>query len=202
MPSNKFKEWYKRGYLPHYDHFGILQSVTFRLADSLPKDAIIKLKEELDKTPVDQQDFIRRQRLDSWLDAGYGCCALSNFDVTEMMQETLLKFDEEKYNLLAWCIMPNHVHVLIEPLISLSEIVKSWKSYSGRRALKNAERLGLFCAAGATRSREFWMKGYWDRYIRSETHFKAVIDYIHNNPVKVNLCDTPANWQWSSAYQT
>jgi REP element-mobilizing transposase RayT len=111
------------------------------------------------------------------------------------MQETLQKFDGERYRLIAWCIMPNHVHVLIEPLVSLPRIVQSWKSFTGRWALLHNAELGLGVPGHA-----FWMWDYWDRYIRNEKHLQAVIDYIHENPVAAGLCDSTVEWPWSSAY--
>jgi hypothetical protein len=46
------------------------------------------------------------------------------------------------------------------------------------------------------------MRDYWDRYIRDESHYQRVVDYIHQNPVKAGLCRSPAEWSWSSAGQT
>ncbi|MCF8215876.1 transposase [Chlorobium sp.] len=113
-----------------------------------------------------------------------------------VMQDTLLKFDEEKYHLVAWCIMPNQVHVLIEPKLPLSTIIRSWKSFTGRWAMKNHVALGLRVSGRPG----FWMPDYWDRYIRDEKHLRSVIAYIHNNPVKAGLCQKDIDWIWSSAY--
>jgi len=130
-----------------------------------------------------------------------------------VMQETLLTFDEEKYHLLAWCIMPNHLHVLIKPKLPLSTIVRSWKSYTGRWAIKHNAELGLGIPEEEERENaelglraprvhapRVWMPDYWDRYIRDEQHLHSVIDYIHNNPVKAGLCRKETDWPWSSAY--
>jgi REP element-mobilizing transposase RayT len=185
--------WHSRGYLPHLDDLTKLQSITFRLADSLPQNKLQQLERELTHLPEEAQALERRKRIEQWLDSGIGCCALKHPDVARVVQETLLHFDGDRYQLLAWCIMPNHVHVLIEPQAELGRIVQSWKSYTGRWAMgKNAE-LGL-----GVPGKSFWMREYWDRYIRDQNHFNAVVDYIHNNPVKAGLCRTPAEWPWSS----
>jgi len=193
-------EWRSRGYLPHRDCVGLLQSITFRLADSLPQEKLRELENELKREKEAELglrapgvDAEKRKRIDAWLDAGTGCCALRHPRMAAVMQETLLKSDEEKYRLLAWCIMPNHVHVLIEPMVSLSTIVQSWKSFTGRWAMKYGAELGL-------RAPGFWMPDYWDRFIRDEQHLRSVIDYIHNNPVKAGLCENEGDWPWSSAY--
>jgi len=186
--------WYSRGYLPHFDDISKLQSITFRLADSLPQQKLQQLNEELTSLPEDKLSIERRKRIEAWLDAGMGCCALRHPEVAQTVQDTLLKFDGERYRLISWCIMPNHVHVLIHPVTALGKIVQSWKSYTGRWALaKNAE-LGLGVPGKA-----FWMREYWDRFIRDARHYDAVVEYIHNNPVKSGLCKAPQDWKWSSA---
>lgn len=194
-PSGAFKGWYSRGYLPHLDAQHVVQSVTFRLADSLPQEKLRQLELDLQREPVTTRDRERRMRIERWLDAGMGCCALQHPRMAEVMQQTLLKFDGERYRLLAWCIMPNHVHVLIETLAPLAKTVQSWKSFTGRWALThNAElRLGV-------PGREFWMREYWDRYVRNETHFQSAVRYIHDNPVKAGLCGEATAWPWSSAH--
>lgn len=211
------KGWYSRGYLPHCDQMGLLQSITFRLADSVPQEKLLQLEEELRgmKEAAKQRnaegrnaelglgvprresfhvEAEKRKRIEQWLDAGMGCCALRHPQLARVTQETLLKFDGEKYRLLAWCIMPNHVHVLIEPRISVSKITQSWKSYTGRWAMKHNAELGL-----GVPGKEFWMREYWDRYIRNESHFCSIVTYIHDNPVKAGLCKSSNDWFWSSA---
>jgi REP element-mobilizing transposase RayT len=124
-----------------------------------------------------------------------GCCALKHPLVATVMMETLEKYDPERYRLIAWCIMPNHVHVLIEPRTSLPKIVQSWKSYTGRWGMERNAELGLGVPGKA-----FWMRDYWDRYIRDESHFQRVVDYIHWNPVNAGLCREPHDWPWSNAH--
>lgn len=186
--------WYSRGYLPHLDSAAVLQSITFRLADSLPQEKLRRLEQELADRPESGRDAQRRRAIEAWLDAGMGCCALRHPEVAAVTQETLLKFDGQRYRLLAWCVMPNHVHVLIEPTAPLAKIVQSWKSFTGRWALAHDAELGL-----AIPGKRFWMRDYWDRYIRDQQHLDAVVAYIHDNPVAARLCGTAEAWPWSSA---
>jgi putative transposase len=186
--------WYSRGYLPHFDMPGTLQFITFRLADSLPQIVLSELEQELKQQPATTRERERRKRVEQWLDAGLGCCALQHPLMAEVMQETLRKFDGERYRLIAWCIMPNHVHALIETLSPLAKIMQSWKSYTGRWALSHYAELGL-----GVPSKQFWMREYWDRYIRDEEHFHSVVAYIHDNPVKAGMCKNAREWRWSSA---
>ncbi len=115
-------EWYSRGYLPHRNKLNLLQSITFRLADSIPQNKLKELEKELENYEIDKQDIQRRIKIEHWLDSGMGCCALKNLKLAKIMQETLLLFDGERYKLIAWCIMPNHVHILIEPYIDWAKL--------------------------------------------------------------------------------
>ncbi|MCH6199729.1 DUF3387 domain-containing protein [Aquiflexum sp. LQ15W] len=104
--------------------------------------------------------------------------------MAQVVQEALLHHDGDKYNLLAWSIMPNHVHVLIKTNGDLVRIIQSWKSFTGKWALQNNKRFNLGIDKDATK---FWMSEYWDRFIRDEEHFNNTVRYILNNPMKANL---------------
>jgi REP element-mobilizing transposase RayT len=105
------------------------------------------------------------------------------------VQENLLHFDGERYRVLAWCLMPNHVHALIEIWQTpLAELLHSWKSYTSKQANKILGRTG-----------RFWQDEYFDRYVRDEAHLRKVVHYVENNPVKAGLARQPAEWPWSSA---
>lgn len=189
-------KWHSRGYLPHFDRRGCLQSITFRLADSLPQSKLKELEHTLETLPEEADpEAAKRKQIENWLDAGMGSCALRHPKVAEKVEEALHHFDNERYKLIAWCVMPNHVHTLIKPEIELSKIVQSWKSFTGRWAKEKNAELEL----SVPDDRPFWMREYWDRYIRNETHFFNVIEYIHQNPVKAKLCSNPEDWPYSSA---
>jgi type I restriction enzyme R subunit/putative DNA methylase len=190
------KEWYSRGYLPHRDATGLLQVVTFRLADSLPQEKLERLQEELTELRETLRAAERRQRIEQWLDAGMGCCALRHPEMASQMLDALRHFDGQRYRLIAWCIMPNHVHVLMETFAPIARIVQGWKSVTARWALAQNEELGL----GIPDSKHLWMRDYWDRYIRNDGHFESVVLYIHQNPVNAGLCERAEDWPWSSAW--
>jgi putative transposase len=191
--------WYSRGYLPHCDHPGLLQAITYRLADSLPVAALERMDAELRSLPPQRRDGERRQRIEDWLDAGHGCCVLREPEAAACVVENWRHFASQRYDLIAWVVMPNHVHVLIRVYegVSLGKIVQSWKSYTGRRIRAMMEEDG--CRAGARRSQGVRMREYWDRYIRDEQHFESVVRYIHDNPVNAGLVGKAEDWPWSSA---
>jgi putative transposase len=188
-------EWYSRGYLPHRDRSHLLQSITFRLADSLPQTELKQLEKKLQLLPEVRRDMERRKGIEQWLDSGLGCCALRHAEAAAYVQKSLLHFDGDRYRLIAWVIMPNHVHVLIDPAEPISKSIQGWKSFTARWLLENNERLGL----GIPDPHHVWMREYWDRFIRDDDHARATIDYIHRNPVKAGLCREPNQWPWSSA---
>jgi len=86
--------------------------------------------------------------------------------------------------------MPNHVHALIEVWQTpLGKILKGWKGYTGKEANKILRCEGTF-----------WQDDYFDRYIRDEAHYRRVVRYIENNPVKAGLVAMALDWPWSSAH--
>jgi type I site-specific restriction-modification system R (restriction) subunit len=104
--------------------------------------------------------------------------------MAQVVQEALLHHNGDKYDLLAWSIMPNHVHILIKAKSDLVRIIQSWKSYTGKWALANIKKYNLGIDSDA---KQFWMPEYWDRFIRDEEHFNNTVRYILNNPVKAKL---------------
>jgi REP element-mobilizing transposase RayT len=125
-------------------------------------------------------------QVDQELDAGLGGCWLRNGEIAALTQGTLLHFERERYRLLAWCIMPNHVHVVAEMIAghSMSNIVKNWKSFISRRANAHLARTGTF-----------WEPDYFDRYMRNEDHLVRTIEYVENNPVKAGLVGKAIDWR-------
>ena len=197
IPENRSHGWHSRGYLPHFESPNLIQHVTFHLADSLPQSALIKLESELKILPVERRDLERRKRVEAWIDAGHGSCVLRNPAIAAMVQKSLLTFDSQRYRLLAWAVMPNHVHVLFEPINGwiVAKIVTAWKKFTARRICD----LDNHQTSGTSPHASIWHREYWDRYIRDEAHFKQTVDYIHSNPVKARLAVTAESWPWSSA---
>ena len=168
------KPWHSRNYLPHIEDKQF-QFITFRLYDSMPRYIINTWKEELnitdeEKTPIPIMTQLL-DRINKYEDAGYGQCFLKDERIAKLVENALLHFDGERYRLLCWCIMPNHVHVLIEmmPEYSLTSILHSWRTFTAREANEILGRTG-----------EFWQKEYFDRYIRNAQHYRDTIDYIDN----------------------
>ncbi len=182
------KGWYSRGYLPHFDSAELVQMVSFRLVDALPVEVLKRLETEYES----ESDVDKAKKIEEYLNTGYGSCFLRDPRVAIIVEEALKFFDSKCYSLIAWVIMPNHVHVLMEVKegFELPKIVHSWKSFSANKANKILKRNG-----------KFWQREYFDRFIRDDKHFAEALEYIHYNPVKAGLVEIPEDWEFSSAKQ-
>ncbi len=168
----------------------MIQSINFRLGDSMPANVIEKWNTELALKPENHRAVELRRRVEEYLDAGHGDCCLRRPDIASLVENALLHFDGQRYRLLAWCIMPNHVHALIETQegFALADVVHSWKSFTSHTANTLLQRNG-----------EFWQHEYLDRYVRNAEHYEKVVAYIEENPVKAGLARLKSDWPWSSA---
>ena len=193
-------EDHTRGYLPHIEN-KTYQTITFRLNDSVPRAVIDQWKAQLreegndkmcekDNQSGDSEAVQLRKLIDEYEDMGYGECLLKDEKIAQIVKDALFYHDGKRYRLLSWCIMPNHVHVVIEVLggFTLSTILQGWKSYTAHVICKVLGRKG-----------RIWMPEYFDRYIRSDQHLKSAIDYVENNPVKAGLVATPSEWRFGTA---
>ncbi len=182
--------WYSRDYLPHFDRPGLIQAITFRLADALPAEKVRRWELEL----VHESDFVRdvekKRRIEAWIDAGHGACWLREDAMAHIVEDALLHFDQARYRLLVWTLMPNHVHVLLETMEGwpLGRIVHSWKTWTAKKINAHLGRTGTV-----------WQREYHDRYIRDGEHLANVTRYIEQNPVKAGLCEEAKDWRWGSA---
>jgi REP element-mobilizing transposase RayT len=182
--------WRSRGYLPHLEIPGLLQFITFRLDDAMPAEIIKSWKQELCWIPEEERSLELQRHVEKYIDEGHGQCFLKYPQIAEWVENAFFFFDGERYRLLAWVVMPNHVHVLIETNgdYLLSDVIQGWKSYTSSMANKRLGRKG-----------SFWQREYFDRYIRDDAHLQACIRYIHQNPVKAGLVSRAEDWPYSSA---
>ncbi len=184
---------HSRGYLPHWDFANSLQGITFRLADSVPVSVVKAWKKELE---VIEDDAMRESELNrsiaKYEDAGHGELLLGIPECAEIVQKKLIENHLISYELLEWCIMPNHVHVMIRllPDHSLSGIIQKWKGGSSME-------INRFLKPSGT----LWAIDYYDRAIRDEDHYYNGRRYIRRNPVKVGLCERPEDWLFSSSHE-
>ena len=192
-----FRGWHERGYLPHRDEPGLTQFVTFHLADSFP----VSLRSEWEHFAEIEDDREQREVIEAYLDRGRGECLLGRPEIAKLVEDNFREFGEScglqsrapkqvtGYEIRAWVVMPNHVHVLFKVgSVSMAEIVGAWKKHTGRLANKLLGKRGAF-----------WAEDYFDTYMRDAEHEARTVRYIENNPAKAKLVLDPKEWPWSSA---
>jgi REP element-mobilizing transposase RayT len=206
QPNRLTAGFHSRGHLPHLKKEGGRYFVTFRLAGTLPASVLQKLKQEREqilqqalaaKRPLtwhEREELFRwySHRVDAYLDAGHGECFLRQPEVAKLVADALKFFESQRYELRAWVIMPNHVHVVVwpRPPETLSRVLHSWKSFTSKEANKLLGRAG-----------EFWQSESYDHLVRDDDDHARCLAYTINNPVTARLCARPEDWQWSSAYR-
>ena len=197
--EEKAKEVSRRR-LPHWRQPEATYFVTFRLKDSIPQTALHKWQmrresflwskgiTELDDfsvavgqlTKEDRREFEQSFGRDyqGILDVGHGSCVLRDAENAAIVASALEHFDGERYRLGRYVVMPNHVHLLIQPFErwELSKIIQTGKSFSARRI---NQRIG--------KSGSLWQAEPFDHIVRGLTEMKYFERYIEENPVKATL---------------
>lgn len=200
--------FYRRN-LPHWQLAGATLFVTFRLAGSLPQSVIAALREkrELEERALsrigDLKEREKQADLHSRLAFGWWDTALeassegprwlAEPQVATVAVEALHYRDEQVYDLVAFCVMPNHVHLVCTPLKredgtyhALQGILHSLKRFTARRANQILERQGAF-----------WQAESYDHVVRDADELARVVRYVINNPVKAGLVSDWEAWPWT-----
>ena len=187
---SEHRGWFQPRKLPHFDA-EVTQSITIRLDDSLPKEVLIRLNDEL-KDVKANHNLERVRRIETLLDNGLGSCILGEPNCAKLVQDALLYLHDKRFDLRSWVIMPNHVHFIarFDEHQTLEKALHSLKSYTGHELKKLHPEMSVI-----------WQIEYFDRYIRNEDHYWNAVSYIHNNPVEAKLCDEPSQFKWGSAFR-
>jgi putative transposase len=203
-----YKRFYRR-HLPHHQPPGATLFVTFRLAGSIPRSVVEHLSQEAERrqggldTMSDPQErprwsYIESNRLfgkwDAVLDEAKTRPAwMGNPEVARLVVGALHDHDGREYDLVAFCIMPNHVHVVFVPLPkddgtyhSLSSIMRALKGHTARQANSALGRSGTF-----------WQHENYDHVVRDEAELSRIIAYVLENPVRAGLVGSRGEWEWS-----
>jgi REP element-mobilizing transposase RayT len=190
-------------HLPHQVPEGSPIFVTWNLKGAMPKAAIEELLRErrrLENQAHRPGETASGRRLceSKWLYAAAdrfhdraveGPMHLKDPRAAKIVEESLLFGAGDRYDLFAWCVMSNHVHVLLTPHRELVKVTQAIKGYTAYRIN------GLQDARG----RALWQDESYDHWARDEAEMFRIIHYIENNPVAAGLCPRPEEWPWSSA---
>jgi putative transposase len=206
--------------LPHWYMAHAFHFVTFRLAGMIARDVLDEFQSRkeslLQKAPPGS---VHRERVhkqlfadyDAYLDRNRSIHWLDSPSVAALMRRSLYFWHGKKYGLFSYCVMPNHVHILIQPFGSpppteaerelretgeyaderspLAEIMHSLKSYTAHEANKLLGRTG-----------RFWQHESYDHWVRDEDELEPIIAYINANPVAAGLADRPHEFEWCAAH--
>lgn len=177
------KIYYER-HLPHWQPAGKALFITWRLAGSLPANFWRDCAEK-----ANGKRFVS---FDRFLDAAsMGPAWMKTPSVSKMVVDAL-EFGESQrrlYRMLAYVVMSNHVHLLIETAKPNQKITRLLKGYTARCVNRFLGRTG----------QALWQDESFDHWVRNPTELARIIQYIEYNPVKAGLVQKPEDWPWSSA---
>ncbi|HDP76213.1 MAG TPA: hypothetical protein ENN49_10200 [Bacteroidales bacterium] len=192
-PNNEIQ--IHQGNLPHWQQENVWYFVTFRLADSIPTEVAEQIKvereiwlknnsknpnSEYSKEQLKEYNRLFSDRVEKLLNDYHGSCILKNKEIANIVKNAIENFNNQRYLLDEWVIMPNHVHILVKPLAEnkLSDILHSWKSFTANEINKALNKKG-----------QVWMHESYDHIVRNERAFRAIRNYIRQNPVKAKLAE-------------
>jgi REP element-mobilizing transposase RayT len=169
--------------LPHYHPDNAYLFLTWRLWGSLPAKAGSTLYATPGHAFAAQDRVLARQ--------ASGPLWLKSPKIADMVSNAILVGECERrfYHLCAWVVMPNHVHLLILPLVATPVMTRWLKGSTARSANQILGRSG----------NPFWQDESYDHYLRSSTQMTRASAYIEQNPVSAGLVRSAELWRWSSA---
>ena len=165
-------------------------SVTIRSANSLPRDVLERLEWihlALKEVNAQSSEAYLLQRklfltIEKYADSGHGFSPFKEGHVADCMQHFLKTYERDGLRFSAWVIMPNHLHLLTEPVAfaSVEAFMKTWQQFKGMTGHKFNRLLN--------RSGPFWQTEWYDRLIRDEVEYQKWVTYLKANPLKAGLC--------------
>jgi REP element-mobilizing transposase RayT len=190
----KIDEDYIRN-LPHIQPDNGVFSITYRINGSLPNSVIDHYEEEYEKQRNSpgkntQSGELFFDIIDNYLDNSAKQNLLKSDTLAGIVADSLKFYENKYFQLIAYCIMPNHVHIIVNknkyPKSSLTAIFGSIKGFSSYKINKELNRVG-----------KFWNSEIYDHLIRSRGELVTQIKYILNNPVKAGLVNDWKEWKYS-----
>ena len=214
--------FYKRN-LPHYQPIGYAYFITSRLVGTIPYSIYKKLKKDYEKRlkeiaelksktkkwneyqELHKNYFLKTENI---LDSGsHGKLWLRNKQIATILANTFHFYDNKRYDLICYTIMPNHFHLVLFPKLErykeflakhiannnteetfyyISKIMQDIKKYSAKESNKILHRSG-----------KFWQNESYDHVIRNKEELLNIVNYVLDNPVKAGLCKTRDDWEWN-----
>jgi putative transposase len=169
--------------IAHLHPEGAYLFLTWRLWGSLPPQSQSVVY------PTAGHAFVAQDRALDWHLAGPRW--LLDPPIAELVSQAIVIGECERkfYELRAWVVMPNHVHLLILPKVPGASLMRWLKGPTACTANRLLSRTG----------QPFWQDESYDHYLRQSNHIQRTVDYIEENPVSAGLVSCAAGWRWSSA---
>jgi REP-associated tyrosine transposase len=208
------RERIRRRHLPHWDMPGAPYFVTTCLEGSIPASGLLELqqnREELRHRPKpedmtnDEWNSLCWKRafvhLERWLDGEPAVRLLENPDLAQVVVNAFFHFAGERYDLLAFVVMPSHFHWLFHPLDTWVHSLPDSERSPRERITYSINRFAATaCNRILNEHGQFWQAESYDHWVRNLDELERIIGYIENNPVTAGLVDTPEEWRFSSAW--
>ncbi len=210
------KENFTRRRLPHWDYPGATYFVTTCLAGSIPAQGLLeleRLRASLKRQvrplgmPVDEwavfhwkKSFVQQE---AWLDRQPGSRLLGDPRLASIVEKSLQHFSDERYELLAWVVMPSHYHWVFRPLDQwVQSLGAATEERSPRQRIQHSvnRHTAVDCNRLLGRTGGFWQRESYDHCIRDEGELERILAYIHANPVVAGIVERPELYRFSSAY--
>jgi REP element-mobilizing transposase RayT len=168
--------------LPHRCAVGLPMFITFRLHGSLPASRHFP-----GGALTSGKAFLYMDRL---LDgAQTGPTHLRIPAIAKIVNDAIHHYNEFDYELHAWVIMPNHVHLLITPHTDVRLVLHTLKGVTARQANKQLGNTG----------QHFWHDESYDHAVTNQAQLHRITRYIDQDPVHAGLVASRADYQWSGA---
>ena len=185
--------------LPHRLPPGSDIFLTFRLADSLPAAQLAQLRAQFSSRAAKDADaaetsYARQRRyfgrFDALLDAGqHGPTWLRQPAVAAVVAAAIRYYHGKAYTLVCYCLMPNHVHLVVSLPDDAPLLIKTLQHLKGYTAQQANKLLG--------RTGQFWQRETYDHLVRSPAEMTRIIAYVVNNPVKAGLAESWEDWPYT-----
>ena len=212
---------FRRRKLPHWDVEGHAIFITACLEGSISATGLSRIRRfrdeldsqprpaELDETAWEVKKHKRVFKLvDDLLDHQSANTDLKDPRLAKIVADAFLHFAGDRYDLLAFAVMPSHHHWLFLPKqewttkITLEQRTRpNAKQRTPREIISHSIQsyTATMCNRLLGNSGAFWQTETFDHWARDEEELLRIIHYIENNPVKAGLVTDPSDFQFSSA---
>ncbi len=203
-------------YLPNIRPLGVNYFITIRLKDALPHDIIHQLEAEftqkkndiIEEHPDDHQALLHEEvkrffaKYDQLLDRNpRGACYLKHCDVQRLVKDQLYDMNGRYFDLQAHCVMPNHIHFLIDIADQLEYLnldptqPESYQTFLNDTLEKLKGRAAYYSNQALRRRGNFWQQGSYQHHIQDDAEWCNIVNYIMLNPVRAGLARTSSEYE-------